>query len=320
MNHEGPHPASTHPAITPGSRTLIVINPAAGQLDTERTLRLLAGAFAVRGASFDLFHTAGAGDAERAARHAAQGGYRAVVAVGGDGTVGEVISGLAGSDVPLGIIPKGTGNQVAVNLGIPRDIEDAVDVAVNGVPARVDLGRLADGRHFALAAGAGWDAAVIAGATRELKDRWGFGAYLYAGLRVGVTPPSTLFRITADGHMLTVPAAMVLVANMGQFVAAPFPPVEVSVGPSVSYQDGLLDVCIFAPRTLPDVAAVVWRVVSRQYAGDDRLIYLQAADVRVESDPPVVTEVDGELIGSTPLHARAVPGGITVLVPGPYEE
>jgi diacylglycerol kinase (ATP) len=308
-------PRSDLPAITPGSRTLIVLNPAAGQADTERVLRLLGGAFAVRGASFDVAHTEGAGDAQRLAREAAAHGYRAVVAVGGDGTIGEVITGLAGTDVPLGIVPKGTANQVACNLGIPRDIEGAVEVAVNGLPAPIDLGQLSDGRYFALAAGAGWDAALIAGATREAKDRWGFAAYLWAGLRNVVSPPSSAFRVVADGTELQVRAAMVLLVNMGQFVANVLPPVEVSVGPEISYQDGKLDVCIFAPRTLTDVAAVLWRVARGQYAGDDRMIYLQASEITVESDPAVVTEVDGELIGETPLSAKAVRGGVTVLIP-----
>lgn len=303
------------PAIVPGSRTMIVMNPAAGQLDADVALRMLAGAFAVRGASFDVVHTQAAGDAERAAREAASHGYRAVVAVGGDGTVAEVITGLAGTTVPLAIVPKGTANQVACNLGIPRDIEGAVDVAVNGVAAPIDLGQLGDGRYFALAAGAGWDAAVISAATRELKDRWGFGAYVFAAVKAGIIPPTTSYRITADGEVMEVQAAMVLLANMGQFVAKPFPSVEVHVGPAVSYQDGKLDVCIFAPRTVTDVAAVLWRVASRRYLGDERLIYLKASEITIESDPPVITEFDGEIIGQTPLTARSVPGGVTVLVP-----
>jgi diacylglycerol kinase (ATP) len=188
-------------------------------------------------------------------------------------------------------------------------------VAVNGVPAPIDVGQLADGRYFALAAGAGWDATVIAAATREAKDRWGFGAYLFAGLKGVVSPPSSRFRIDADGAVLEVSAAMVLLANMGQYVANVLPPVEVSVGPDVSFQDGRLDVCIFAPRTFTDVAALLWRVARGQFAGDDRMIYLQASEITVTSDPPVVTEVDGELIGETPLTARAVRGGVTVLVP-----
>lgn len=308
-------PSSLLPAITPGSRTLIVMNPAAGQTDSERVLRLLAGAFAVRGASFDVAHTAAAGDAQRLAHHAVEHGYRAVVAVGGDGTVGEVITGAAGTNIPVGIIPKGTANQVAANLGIPRDVEEAVEVAVNGVPAPIDLGQLADGRYFALAAGAGWDAAVMQGATRELKDRWGFGAYIYAGLRVGVKPPLHRYRIVADGREIKIRAAMVLLANMGQFVTSTIAPVAVTVAPEVSYQDGKLDVCIFAPHTRRDVAALVWRVLRGGFSPDERLVYFQASEITVHADPPAVTEIDGDLLGETPLVARAVRGGVTILVP-----
>jgi diacylglycerol kinase (ATP) len=291
------------------------MNPASGQIEAERALRLLAGAFAVRGVAIDVVQTAGDGDAEAAARRAVAEGFRAVVAVGGDGTVGEVITGLVGSDVPLGIVPKGTANQVAANLGIPRFIEGAVEVAVRGVPSPIDLGRLDTGRYFALAAGAGWDAAVIAGATRTLKNRLGFGAYLFSGLRVGVVPPSADFHIVADDRDLHVRAAMVLVANMGEYVANVVPPVGVTIGPDISFRDGLLDVCVFAPRRAADVAAVLWRIARRRYEGDDRLVYLRAARVSVTSDPAVVTEVDGDVIGRTPLTAHVVPGGVRVLLP-----
>ena len=295
-------------------RALIVLNPAAGQEDPLRVRRLLGGAFAVRGAPFDLVETAGAGDAERFARDAVRLGYRAVVAVGGDGTVAEVITGLAGTEVPLAVVAQGTGNQVACNLGIPRDVEGAVEVAVHGVPAPMDLGQLADGRYFALMAGAGWDAEVMTAATRELKDRWGFGAYLYAGLRKALAPPSALYTITADGREFTVSAATVIVANVGQIVYDLLP-VDLRIGPGVSFHDGMLDVCIFAPRTLSDVAAVLWRVARGQYVGDDRMIYLRARDIRIESETPVVTQVDGDVVGETPLAVRAVEGGVRVLVP-----
>ena len=297
-----------------GSRHLVVVNPAAGQADTNRAVRALGAAFAARRAGFDILETRGAGDAEEMARMGARAGYRSVVAVGGDGTVGEVITGLAGTGIPLGIVPKGTGNQLAVNLGIPQAVESAVDVVVSGRAAPIDLGRLADGRYFAVTAGAGWDAAIMAAATRELKDRWGFGAYLYAGLRTGITPPSTLYRITADGATLEVNAAMVLVANMGHF-ASRLLSLDFSIAPGVSFQDGKLDVCIFAPRNLTDVAAMLWRMARRRYSGDNRLLYLQAEEIHIETDSPVVTETDGEPIGVTPLSVRAVAGGVSVLVP-----
>ena len=297
-----------------GGRTLVVVNPVAGQSDTNRVLRLLAGAFAVRRAGFDIVETLGPGDGVRFAAEAAEQGYRAVVAVGGDGTVGEVITGLAGTGVPLGIVPKGTGNQVAFNLGIPRSIEGAVDVVVNGVPMPMDLGQVVGGRYFAVAAGTGWDAAVVSMATRELKDRWGFGAYLYAALKVAAKPPTARYTITADGETLEVDAAVVLAANMGLIVSNP-PALNMRLAPGGSHQDGKLDVCIFAPRNFKHATSMFWRL-HRQRHDDDRMLYLQAREVTIESDPPVFTETDGELLGETPLRVRSVPGGIHVLVPG----
>jgi len=303
-------------ADTPYSgRTLIVLNPAAGQEDPARLRRALGGAFAVRGAAFDLVETAGAGDAERHARAAVERGYRAVVAVGGDGTVAEVIGGLAGSTVPLGIVPQGTANQVAGNLHLPMDVERAVEVVVHGRPIPMDIGRMEDGRHFALIAGAGWDAEVMALATRALKDRWGFWAYLYAGLKRSIAPGSALYRITVDGQQFEVRAATVLVANVGQ-IFHELLPFELPIAPESSVSDGLLDICIFAPRNLPDVAAVLWKVASRRYRGDERMLYLQAREIRIEADPPVIKQIDGDAAGMTPLHAHVVPGGVHVLVPG----
>ncbi len=295
-------------------RALIIVNPASGRGNSDRTLRSLGAAFAARRASFDLVETAGAGDAELAARQGAQRGYRSVVAVGGDGTIAEAITGLAGSDVPLGIIPAGTANQLASNLGIPRDIEGAVEVALHGTPMPMDIGQLGDGRYFALMAGAGWDAEVMRDATRELKNRFGFLAYLYAGLRSATQLPSVAFHITADGQEIEVQAASVMVANVGQLFHELFP-VGFWIGPGVSYRDGLLDVCIFAPQSVVDVATMLWKVAWQDFVGDQRMIYLQAREVVIESDPVIVTQADGDLVGATPLRARAVPGGVRVLVP-----
>jgi diacylglycerol kinase (ATP) len=301
------------PAGAYAGRTLVVLNPAAGQDQPTRVRRLLGGAFAVRGAAFDLVETTGAGDAERYARRAVELGYAKVVAAGGDGTIAEVITGLAGSDVSLGIVPQGTGNQLAFNLGIPPDVERAVEVVVHGHSRPMDLGQLGDGRYFALMASAGWDAEMISLATRELKDRWGFGAYLYAGLRQAVSTRPALFHITADEREFSIRAVSVIIANAGQLVYELLP-MDLRIGPGVSFHDGLLDVCIFAPKNLPDVASMLFKVARRRYTGDERMVYLQAREIRVEAEPPVVTQVDGDVAGETPLVARAAPGAVRVLV------
>jgi YegS/Rv2252/BmrU family lipid kinase len=311
---EPPVPYDAGPEPAYAGRNLIVLNPVAGQADTDRVLRLLAGAFAVRRSPFDVVETRGAGDAVRFAREAAEQGYRAVVAVGGDGTVGEVITGLAGTGVPLGIIPKGTGNQVAFNLGIPRSVEHAVEVVVNGRAEPMDLGQVGEGRYFAVAAGTGVDAEIVALATREMKDRWGFGAYIYAILKVASAPPAARYRIVADDQELELDASMVLVANMGMVVTNP-QTLRLRLAPEGTHRDGRLDLCIFAPRTATHAARMLWRMYRQRFGGDERMIFLQARDITVETDPTVLTEADGEPLGQTPLRARAIPGGINVLVP-----
>lgn len=294
-------------------RTLVILNPAAGHGDPKRVRRQIGGAFAVRGASFDLVETSAAGDAECFARQAADLGYRAVAVCGGDGTLAEVVTGLAGRSVPFGIIPQGTANLVATSLGLPHAVDKSVDVIVNGKPSPMDVGQLEGGRYFALIAGAGWDAEVMRGATREMKDRLGFGAYLIAGLKQSVAPPSALFRLTVDGHEIELRAATVLVANVGRILHSLLP-VGFEIAPETSVSDGRFDVCVFAPRSLPDVAAVLWKVASKRYAGDHRMIYLQAREIRIEADPPVISQVDGDVAGHTPLVARVVPGGVRVLL------
>lgn len=303
-------------AVTPyGDRTFIIINPQAGQDPPSRLRRLLGGAFAARGVSFDIVETQRPGHATDLARMAAERGYRAVCIVGGDGTLAEVAAGLAGSDVPLAIIPRGTANQVAHNLHIPVELEAAVEVAVNGVATPLDLGRI-NGKAFALIAGAGYDAAVMAAATRPLKERWGFGAYVYAAIKQAVTATPVDFTIVADGKEIRVRAVTVMIANMGELFAD-FIPFGLPLAPETtrSWQDGLLDVLIVAPRNLPEFAAVLWRAARRQFTGDNRLIHLQAREVSIHSDPPIAVQVDGDACSTTPVYAYVQHCGLQVIVP-----
>jgi YegS/Rv2252/BmrU family lipid kinase len=292
------------------------VNPAAGQDDTAKLRRLIGGAFAARGASFDLAVTEAPGHAETLAREAARMGYRAVCVVGGDGTLAEAATGLSGLATPLAIIPRGTANQVAHNLRIPIDVEDAVEVAVNGVPTAVDLGRV-NGRAFALLAGAGFDAAMMASATREMKERWGFGAYIIAAVKEALAAHPRRFVIRADDRVLEIDAVSVMVANVGELFSG-FIPFRIPLTPSpakLSWQDGLLEVVVLAPRNPPELAMLVWRAAHRKFAGDDKLIHFQAREISIEADPPIAVQVDGDPAGTTPVTAVAIPAALRVLVP-----
>jgi YegS/Rv2252/BmrU family lipid kinase len=287
----------------------------AGQDDPAKLRRALGGAFAAREAPFDLAATRRAGHAAELSRYAAELGYRAVCVVGGDGTIAEAASGLSGSRIPLAIIPRGTANQLAQNLGIPAELEHAVDVAVGGIATPIDLGRI-NGRSFALVAGAGFDAAVMASATRELKERWGFGAYIYAAVKEALAATPTLFRLEIDGTRLEVHAVTVMVANMGELFSA-FIPLRLPLAPrpKYSWQDGLLDVVIVAPRKFPEFAQILWRAAHKKFGGDDRLIHFQAREITIESDPPIAVQIDGDPIGETPVTATVVGAALNVLTP-----
>ncbi|MDX1393978.1 MAG: diacylglycerol kinase family lipid kinase [Gemmatimonadota bacterium] len=310
----GPDIARPTPYPFPDSeRILVLVNPNASGGLPEALRRRLGGAFAARSVPFDIVEPADADEAYRIVREAADRRFRAVAAVGGDGTVGIALKGTAGSGVPVAIVPFGTGNQLALNLDIPSSLEDSVRIAVEGQVKEVDLCR-ANGEQFALIAGAGLDADVMASATTELKSRLGFAAYLYSGLKNLITPPIADFRIVADDQEVLVRASMVLLANAGQLGAGPLP-MEVTVAPESSYSDGLIDVAIYAPRNLPEVARILWRVARKQFGGDDRMIFLQAKKVRIESDPPMAIQIDGEPRGVTPIEAEIDERRGRILVP-----
>jgi YegS/Rv2252/BmrU family lipid kinase len=309
---------STRRAAGPNAgRTFIILNPAAGQDDPEKLMRSVGGAFAARGVPFDLHITEHPGHAAELAAYSAEQGYRAVCVVGGDGTLAEAATGLSGTGVPLGIIPRGTANQVASNLRIPRRLEAAVDVIIHGATLSLDLGRI-DGRAFALVAGAGFDAAVMAAATREMKERWGFGAYIFAAVKEAMAATPNRFRITADGRDFEVDAVTVLVANVGElfsnFIGIRFP---LTPRPRTSWQDGLLDVVVLAPRNVPEFATLLWRAAHNKFGGDERLIHLQAREITIDADPPIAVQIDGDPAGNTPVTATAVAGALKVLVPAP---
>lgn len=175
----------------------------------------MRSAFERHGATPSWVETTPADSGAGIAREAATGGAAYVVAAGGDGTVRAVAEGLLGTDVPLGVIPIGTGNLLARGLGIPLDPEEAVGVVLGGTTRTIDVG-FANGRPFVVMAGLGLDARMAAGADRRLKSRLGFFAYVLAVARELRREPFAV-EIRADGEALAQHrASMVLVGNLGE--------------------------------------------------------------------------------------------------------
>ncbi len=249
-----------------------------------------------------------------AAREAATGGAALVVAAGGDGTVRGCAEGLAGTGVPLGIVPLGTGNLLARTLGIPAHPKAALNIALGetGTAAQdrtIDLAT-ADGMPFTAMAGMGLDAAVVA-ATR-LKHHLGWVAYVVAGAVHLAVPPVRFSIRMDDGAPVEREARSVVVGNSGLL------PGGFRLLPDARIDDGLLDVGILAPHGPFGWPVVATRVLTHSHRQDRHLERFQAREVEIIAHAPLPREVDGEVVAHGRTLTVAVrPAALKVRVPAP---
>jgi YegS/Rv2252/BmrU family lipid kinase len=287
-------------------RALLIVNPAARGGRSAEVEALTA--FGEIGVAVDVRRTTRAGDAALfASQHQ---GSEPVYTLGGDGTVMEAVGALIGRDVPVGILPGGTGNQLARHFRIPLSVRRAVRALRGARVVPLDLGRLVDGPHFALTAGLGLDAALIAGATPASKRRFGVLAYVWSGANaVRVQKPFNV-RVEADGQVFEREASLAMIANVGALLDGHF-----ALGPGVTPDDGLLDLAIFSPRGALDGAHHAWRMVRRDFRADARMLFLRASHISVSAPDGVLAQADGELLKHSRIDATVVPGGARFLAP-----
>lgn len=251
---------------------------------------------------------------ERMVRHAVAQGADLVLCAGGDGTVMAVSRGLAGSGVPLGLLPMGTGNLLARNLGLPLELEAALDVALDGRDRRLDLGLLsteqgAPPEAFVVMAGVGFDAAMMADAPARLKSVAGWAAYLVSGVRHLRDPPMEVELTVDDQEPVRRAARSVVVGNVGMLQAG------LQLMPDARPDDGLLDVVVLSPRGLLDWARVVVRLASRRRGLDRDVERFQGGHVRVRTTGEHPLQLDGDPAGSAMLLVVDVqPGALLVRV------
>jgi YegS/Rv2252/BmrU family lipid kinase len=293
----------------PGVRALIVFNPTAGQAGSlEQDLRAAQEVWRAHGWTVDLQPTAGPNDATRIAREAAQQGYDVVVAAGGDGTVNEVVNGLAGTRTALAALPIGTVNVWVRELGLPLQPRAAAEAFLSARVQQIDLGRAND-RYFLLMAGVGFDAAVTAEVRSEQKRRLGILAYFIRIAVLAFRFQGSRATITVDGRRMRARVLLVVLGNSqlyGGFV---------KLTARASLNDGLLDVCVIRGKS-PWIAPLrLLSVLMRRYNLDPEVEYHRARSVRIEAPRPLEVQVDGDHIGHTPMVFEAVPGALYALLP-----
>lgn len=288
-------------------RALLIVNPASRGGDRQKG-RVVA-ALRRAGIDADAVVTEAAGHAARIAVEGAAA-YDAVFTLGGDGTAMEVIGALAGEGPPVGILPGGTGNLLARSLGIPLTIRGAVRALADGREARIDLGQLGDGRLFGIGAGVGVDATMIAETPNWLKRRLGVSSYVIVGLRSLLRFDAFEIVGTVDGVPFERRASAILVANFGTMFRR-----LLTLGDGILHDDGVLDVCIFSPTTNADAARITWKMIRRDFSSDPCMSYLAGREIEITTVPARTVQADGELVGSTPISVRVLPGAGRLLLP-----
>jgi diacylglycerol kinase family enzyme len=220
------------------------------------------------------------------------------------------VTGLAGTDVPLAVLPGGTGNLLATNFDIPADLEGAVDVALHGDRVRLDVAAMDDDR-FVVMGGIGFDAAMLRDADPKLKERVGAVAYVVSGFR-NLRRRATRFRLRLDDRPpLERTGQGVLVGNLGRLQGG------LPVMPDARPDDGQLDVAVLQTRTVADWLALAARVLLRRRRKDPQLETFQARRVEVHCDRRQPVERDGDPLDTPRDHLviEVVPAALTLCVP-----
>jgi diacylglycerol kinase (ATP) len=238
---------------------------------------------------------------------ALRGGADLIVVCGGDGTVAACAGALAGSDVPLGLVPCGSGNLLARNLGLPLERGPALDVAFGSGRRRLDLLE-SDDRRFVVMAGLGFDAAMIRGTDTKLKAKLGWPAYLVGAARALRGHRRALFDVTMDDRPVVRRVGIgVLVGNVGKLQG------KLTVLPDAQPDDGLLDVVVLAPRSFRDWPVLALRIVLRKPDSGEQAQIVRGSRVQISADKAVPLEYDGDDAGDTTgITVRVMPGAIVV--------
>ncbi|HEX2037718.1 MAG TPA: diacylglycerol kinase family protein, partial [Chloroflexota bacterium] len=218
------------------------------------------------------------------------------------------LPGALGSDLAFGMLPRGTVNVWAREVGIPADPARAVRLLWDGEYRRIDLGRAGD-RYFLLMAGVGFDADVAARVTRPEKRRWGPLAYIGRGLVTALRWPRQRMWLQLDERRLRRRLLFVVVGNTRLYGGV------VNITQHAVADDGVLDVCLFGGDGLAEKLAHLWRVATRRHTDHRTVEYYQVRRLTLVTRPRVAVQVDGDTIGSTPMTFEAVPGALRVVVP-----
>jgi diacylglycerol kinase family enzyme/membrane-associated phospholipid phosphatase len=300
---------------------LILRNPSASRFPAE-SVRTACETACPGGCRFvELPGEDRAGFVSREIASAVGQGCRRVVAVGGDGTVGLIAGALVRSVPPtvpvsIGIIPAGTANVLARELGIPLALGDAVPIALGeGGTVVIDAIQAGD-RYVFTQVGIGPDALMIRDTSREGSKKGGRWTYVRTFVRRALRHRPQRYTITVDGTEIRARAWQVIAANAGSAASPPF-----MWGPGIDPTDGTIDLCVYDVRRPRDYLVLLWRVLLGRHRRDASTRFFKIREeALIDSDRPAPVQGDGEILGRTPIRLRVAPEVLRVAVAGPIQE
>ncbi len=289
----------------------VIMNPIAGSATTADDIRKQIDAMLAPGV---VFVTHGPGDAEIFARQALQNGYDYIIAAGGDGTLNEVINGVAeqAANIRVGLLPLGTGNDFARSLNLPATTGENIAILSVANTRAVDLVRVRSDkvRHFVNVSAGGFSGLVDEKLTAEMKRTWGPLAYVRSA--AAALPELHAYRTDvelAEGEKIGLDLYNIIVAN-GSFVAGGLP-----VAPEADPSDGLLDVILIPKRSTPEMVLLAAQIVLGNHLRSESILFRRTSRLSVKSTPGMWFNADGELVGNEPATFEIMPRVLQFVVP-----
>jgi diacylglycerol kinase (ATP) len=290
------------------TRAALIFNPAARRMQAERgrlLQRVLSG-LTTEGLQVQVTPTSGPGDATRLAREAVAARCDVLVACGGDGTVNEVVGGLAGSDVPLLVIPGGTSNVLAREIGLSRDLLAGAGLLHKGAIRRISLGRAGD-RRFVLMAGIGVDAGIVAASDSRIKRFLGEGAFWLAGFQQLAKYHFSPFDLVVDGKSYRGTFALISkVKNYG----GPF-----QLTPQANLFSNQFAICLFQSEVRWRYLHYLSRVARGKHMSLPDVLMLKGRTIEAAGSTKIHVQVDGELLGTLPQTISIQDNALSLIVP-----
>jgi len=318
----------------------LIYNPCGGQVVVRHELDDVVAFLNRYGWSVTIRETSKPLEAIELAHHAVNRGAKVVIAAGGDGTINEVANGLVNTDVALGVLPVGTTNAWALQMGIPalnpmlpgiqavkliaaleeriarplpasyyrKVLLDAARVLVEGQTVAVDMGELS-GRHFLMWVGMGFDAAVAQSVLVKEKRALGSWAYVFPAIESAYRYSSTDVCLNLDGKVVKVSTPLIVVSNIQLYGGV------IAIGAKACVNDAKLDVCIFKGGGFFTFVQHAMKVLSHKHLQDPTVEYYQCREIVVESARSLPVHVDGEPFTRTPVVIHTVPSSLKVIVP-----